>query len=578
MIDSILSINLTDYSYEVESREDLIERWIGGIGLATQLFKERMKDLKADPLSEKNVIVFAIGPFTPAYPYASKTVSVFKSPLTNEFGESHGGGRTAMAIASAGYSAIVIEGVSDKPVYVVIDGEKVYFKDGRSLKGIRDSLILARILAEIEKGRGIRSIIRAGYAGERLVRFACITTETYRHFGRLGLGAVFGSKNLLALVVMGKKSYKTDNPRLYREVYKEIYRLGVESDAMRKYHLIGTAENVLPLNEMRALPVKNLTEFQTECEDISGETLAETRLGRRIACSHCPTACIHIATLREEYEEEKYFYKTLMIGYDYELIYALGSMIGVTEKDSLLRLIHKVESYGLDAISTGVCLAWATEAFKRGIIDVDETLTPLDFGDWRAYMEAIDNLVFQPNEFYRSLAKGVRFASQKYGGQEFALAIAGNEIPGYNTGFSGYFGLLIGMRHSHLDNAGYSLDQKHPDMKPENAVERLVREEMWRQVLSSLVVCFFARNIYTPQLVSKAFNALAIEMSEDELMKKGEEIYMEKLKLKKEMGYKPSVRDIPERILNISTPAGKLNEKRFETALEYYMQEYWERF
>ena len=575
MRDRVLRVNLTDYSYEVEERPELVERWMGGTGIAVQLFRESVNDLRADPLSEDNAIVFATGPFTLAYPYASKTVALFKSPLTGELGESHAGGRTAMALTSAGYTAMVIEGKSDKPVYLVVDEDRVQFRDARSLVGIKDSLILSRILAEVEGGRGVRSIIRAGYAGEKLVSFACITTETYRHFGRLGLGAVFGSKNLLAVVVRGRKTFRPRDPESYREIYREIFRLGVESDAMKKYHLLGTAENVLPLRELRALPVKNLTDNYIECEDISGESLAEHSLGRRIACSHCPTACIHIAVLRQEYENERYFYKTLMISYDYELIYALGSMIGVTSRDDLLRLIHRVETYGLDAISTGVCLAWATEALARGIVSESETLVRLSFGDAENYLRAIDYIVQQPNEFYRALARGARYAASKYGGEEFAVAVAGNEIPGYNTGYANYIGLLIGMRHSHLDNGGYSLDQKHPGLSPEETVDRLVKEEMWRQVLSSLVVCFFARGIFTPELVSRAFSPLGVEISRDDLKDVGRRIYLEKVRLKKDMGYTPSLADIPERVYQTETPRGKLEREFIEKALNHYLEKYY---
>ncbi len=573
MIDRVLSINLSDYTYEIEERPELVEEWIGGVGAGIQLLKEKL-DPSADPLSQDNVIVFSIGQFTPAYPYASKTVALFKSPLTGELGETHAGGRTAMAIASAGYMSVVIEGRSEKPVYIVIDGDRVYFRDGRSLQSIRDSLILGRILAEIEGGRGIRSIIRSGYAGEKLVRFACVTTETYRHFGRTGLGAVFGSKNLIAMVVKGNKTYQPKDQKMYREVYSEIYRLGVESEAMKKYHLLGTAENVLPLNELGGLPIKNLTEKKFECEDISGEKFAEENLGRRIACSHCPTACIHIAALREEYENEKYFYKTIMIGYDYELIYALGSMIGISDRSMLLRLIHKVESYGLDAISAGVCLAWATEALKKGIVGTEQTIVNLDFGNGEGYLKALDYIVTQPNEFYSDLAKGARYASQKYGGTEFAMTFGGNEMPGYNTGYANYLGLLIGLRHSHLDNGGYSLDQKVKGLSPEETVDRLVREEMWRQILSSLVVCFFARNIFKPDIVEKAFKPLGFEFNQEDLDRIGERIYFEKLKLKKKMGYEPDVSQIPERVFEVETPHGILEKEYFVRALDYYKKKY----
>jgi len=572
---NVLTIDLTDYTYEIERRDDLAE-WLGGTGLAVQLMKENVKK-DFDPLSPDNVIVFAVGPFTLAYPYASKTVAMFKSPLTGNLGESHAGGRSAAAIASAGYRAVVIKGRSEKPIYIVIDDGRVEFKDARSLVGVRSSIILGRIIAENEGGRGRRSIMRIGFGGQRLVRFACVTTETYRHFGRLGLGAVFGSKNLLGLVVRGAKTFKPADPAGYREIYKEILKTAVESDVMKKYNLLGTAVNVLPLRDLKALPVKNLTETELDVEDISGESLAENNLGRRIACSHCPTACIHIAALREEYEGERYFYKTLMISYDYELIYALGSMIGVNKREDLLKLIHKVETYGLDAISTGVCLAWATEAYKRGLITEKETLIPLEFGNAENYLKAIDHIVYQPNEFYKTLAQGAEKASEIYGGREFAMCFGKNEMPGYNTGYASYIGLTIGLRHSHLDNAGYSIDQKFKKFEPEELVDTLVKEECWRQVLSSLVVCFFARGLYTKDLVLKAFKPLGVEMTEEDLDELGRKIYFEKLKLKKMMGYDIDEIRIPERVFEVETPHGKLSREYFERALNHYKENYYKK-
>ncbi|RKX54575.1 MAG: aldehyde:ferredoxin oxidoreductase [Thermotoga sp.] len=572
MRDAVLIIDLSNYSYEIEHRPNLFEEWIGGVGVAVQLLKEQMNP-KADPLTEENVIVFATGPFTPAYPLASKTVALFKSPLTGNLGESHAGGRTATSIANAGYGAIVIKGKSRKPVYLVIENGKVHFKDGRALWSIPDSLVVGRILAENEPGRGIRTVMRIGGAGEKLVRYACVTTETYRHFGRLGLGAVFGSKRLKAIIVRGRKKYVPADGKKFREVYDEIFKKAIESDAMKKYHLLGTAANILPLNELNSLPTRNLQSARFEnAEEISGEALAEHNLGRRIACSHCPIACIHLATLRIPYENEPYFYKTIMISYDYELIYSLCSMVGVGSRDGLLRLIHKVESYGLDAISTGVCLAWATEALEKGILSEKDTIIKLSFGDIKGYLKAIDYLYEQPNDFYRHLAMGVEHASDVYGGKVFALAFGGNEMPGYHTGYAAHLGYATGLRHSHLDSAGYSIDQKEKSLTPKELIDKLIAEECWRQVLSSLVVCFFARKVYTSDVISKAFEPLGVEISEDELKKKGEEIYKEKLRLKVKMGFNPENLRFPKRIFETESLQGKLDEKFIEEAKKYYVR------
>ncbi len=570
MLTKVLYIDLSRYRYWTENRKDLFEDWLGGTGVAVQLMKENM-DPKTEPFDEESTVVFAVGPLNAAYPLASKTVAMFKSPLTGNLGESHAGGRTSTSIANAGYGAIVIKGKSKKPIYIVINNDKVHFRDARVIWGIEDSLIVARIIAENESGRGIRSVMRIGGAGEKLVRYACVTTETYRHFGRLGLGAVLGSKNVKAVVVIGRGSRKVQDRKLYREVYDEIFKLATESDAMKKYHLLGTAVNVKPLNEKRGLPVMNLKKTSFEyAENLSGESLAEI-IGRRVACSHCPVACIHIATLRLPYENEPYFYKTLMLSYDYEPIYALGTMLGMKTREDFLKVLYRVEAYALDAMTTGVCLAWATEATERGIISEKETIVKLEFGNSEAYSKAVEYIVHQPNEFYTILAQGVEKASEVYGGKEFALAFGGNEMPGYHTGYAAHIGYSIGLRHSHLDNAGYSYDQKvesYPE--PEELVKTLMKEEQWRQILSSLVVCFFARGIYKPEIVCRALRPVGIEIEENELKKLGEKIYFEKLRLKKAMGFDAKKLRLPDRIFETETPHGKLNRDYAKRAIDYF--------
>ena len=192
-------------------------------------------------------------------------------------------------------------------------------------------------------------------------------------------------------------------------------------------------------------------------------------------------------------------------------------------------------------------------------------------------MKAIDHIVYQPNDFYKILAQGAEKASEIYGGSEFAMCFGKNEMAGYNTGHAYYIGLTIGLRHSHLDNAGYSIDQKFKKFEPEDLVDTLVKEECWRQILSSLVVCFFARGIYTRDLVLKALKPLGIEMTEEDLEELGRKIYLEKLKLKKMMGFDIDEVRIPERVFEAETPHGKLSKDYFERALNYYKEKYYKK-
>jgi aldehyde:ferredoxin oxidoreductase len=571
---NVLTIDLTNRRYSVDERPDLFNKYMGGAGVGIKLLEENCPQ-GADPLGPDNPIIFTVGPLTGLYPLASKTVAMFKSPLTGNLGESHAGGRSAVAIGSAGYGAIVIKGKSESPVYISINNEVVKIRDASGIWGIVNSTIVGRIIRELETGGGMRTIMRIGGAGEKMVKYACVTTETYRHFGRLGLGAVFGSKMLKAICISGGHSVSVKDPKSYRTTYDEVYKKAVESTLMKKYHDYGTAANIVPLNMLKGLPTRNLNSASSpEAENISGENLAEKYLGRRVACAHCPVACIHVAALREPYETELFFYKTTMIPYDYELIYALGSMVGVFDVEDMLKLIDKVEIYGVDAMSIGVVLAWATEAQEKRLVSTDETMgLELKWGYLEGYLRAIENIVSQKNEFYKCLASGLDVASARYGGEDYALAFGGNEMPGYHTGPAAHISHLVGSRHSHLDAGGYSVDQnilKGNELTDEETVDKLLAEESWRQVLSSLVVCFFARGIFDAETVVKLLAVTGHDMSVDDLSTFGRMVHKMKYDFKVREGFNPGQLRIPKRIFETSSARGMVEEETIRSSIKSF--------
>lgn len=564
-ISKVLYIDLSRRRSWLEERPQLFEESLGGVGAAIRLLSEECPQ-GADPLGPENPIIFSVGPLNALFPLASKTVAMFKSPLTGNLGESHGGGRFGVTQRMAGYGAIVIRGRSETPVYLVVDGAGVKIKDASIIWGMNSSSTVGRIIRENEAGAGLRAIMRIGKAGERKISYACVITETYRHFGRLGLGAVFGSKRLKAIMISGRSSFSFKAPKLYREVYDNIFNTVTKSSVMKKYHELGTPMNVLPLNLASSIPTRNLQAARFDgAENLSGESLREKYLGRRAACAHCPVSCIHIAALREPYATEPYFYKTRMISYDYEPIYSLGSMLGVSTVEGYLNLMDRVEELGLDAMSTGVVLSWATEAMEKGLIGTAQTDgLHLKFGDHRTYIEAVERLITQPNDFYKALGKGVAHASQIYGGSDFALAFGGNEMPGYHTGLAAHLGALVGSRHSHLDGAGYAIDQKAKaagqTVSPRAAAEELYKEEAWRQTLSSLVVCFFARNIYSQETVAACLRALGKDLPPEKLAQIGKRILRNKYDFKVREGFSFQRLAIPKRVLEVPTPLGALRE------------------
>lgn len=574
----VLYIDLTRRKSWVEVRHDLFDAGIGGSGVGIRLLNEECPQ-GADPLSPENPIILTVGPLVGLFPLASKTVAMFKSPHTGNLGESHAGGRSAIAIRMAGYGAMVIRGRSSAPVYLVVDGDHVYFRDAAALWGMHSSYTAGSVLREREKGSGERTILRIGRAGEKMVTYAGVIAETYRHFGRLGLGAVFGSKLLKALVIGGRRTLPVADRKAYRTLYDELFQAATRSELMNKYHQLGTAVNVLPLNAIGALPTRNLQSGRFEgAESISGENLAENYLGRRVACAHCPVACVHLASLRQAYPNDPYFYKTSMVGYDHEPIFATGSMLGLSEVPGLLKLLDEIEVQGLDVMSAGVALAWATEAEARGLIpEGEQDGVHMEFGNAGNYLQAAQRIVSQPTPFYQALAHGAAYAASVYGGAEFALTFGKNEMPGYHTGPACHLGYLTGARHSHLDSAGYSLDQKAAQkgetLDPQKTADQLVKEERWRQVLSSLVICMFARGLYTEEAVIQSLACAGIQHTPEELNQMGAETLHLKNAFKQREGFNFSQLAIPRRILETLTPLGQVDEAFLRTAIARFAEQ-----
>lgn len=572
----VLHVDLARRRFEVRDRSDLFLESIGGAGAAIRLLEEN-GGLRAEAQDPDNPIVFAVGPLVGLYPMASKTVAMFVSPHNGQLGESHAGGRSAISIRMAGYAAVVLVGESPTPVYLVIDDSGVTFRDAAALWGLENSYTVGRVMRERESGSGIRSIMRIGRAGEVGVTYSCVITETYRHFGRLGLGAVFGAKRLKGIVIVGRGRVPVTDSKRYRTQYDVVFERATRSEAMRKYHDLGTPINVLPLQELAALPTRNLQAGRFEAaDDISGEAMAARFLGRRLACAHCPVACIHLAALRTRHPHEPYFCSTSMLAYDYEPMYALGSMLGIADPEAMLRLMDEIEVQGLDAMSAGVILAWCTEAAEHGWVSARELDgVSLGWGNADAYRAAVAKIVEKPTDLYRAMGRGVAYAASIYGGEEFALAFGGHEMPGYHTGPGAYLTFLTGSRHSHLDSAGYGVDQDSLRQgalpAPAEMVRALFREEAWRQVLSSLVVCFFARGIYTPPMVCEALATTDQRLVTDEsgLRKTGRATLARKQKFNAAKGGDPAQMRVPERIFETDTPWGKLDRGYLQDALAY---------
>ncbi len=537
-------------------------QYIGGSGLAALLF-EKYGLPGAPPFDPGQPLIFAIGPATGYFPLMSKTVCGFKSPYNGNYAESHAGGRSALALRFAGFDALVVTGKAARLSALVVGARRIELLDVHYLRGA-DVFTTGKLLRKIAAGAsGHRSIMRIGPAGENGSAYACINVDTYRHFGRLGAGAVMGAKNCKALVVMGDGDLALPEDKAYPKLFTDIHDKVTASGMMEKYHNLGTPANVLPLNALKSLPWRNLAATtDPEADKISGEAFAEKLLMHNAACAGCPVGCIHVGMVREMFSASHRF-AIHQVAYDHEPNFAAGPMLGVTDPSEVLAINDVADRQGLDIISAGVALAWAVEATQKGLVSEKETQVKLSFGDAAAFKRAMWLLGHKVNDFYAALGQGALVAARQYGGEDFACVL-GQEMAGYATGETYFASQTVSFRHSHLDTGAYSYDQKHKEKDVDAVVKFLVDDERERVLLTCLVACLFAREVYKPEVVAAALSCLGHGELAAGIDTAAENARRARWRLKLATGYDPLATRIPKRFAEIETWKGPVDAAYME--------------
>jgi len=353
---------------------------------------------------------------------ANRYTAAAKSPLTGGYGESEAGGWLGPELKGAGFDGIIIQGKSEKPVYLwVCDGE-AELRDASKYWGKLSGEVQDGLEEEIGDKR-IR-VLQTGVAGENLVKFAALTNQLKHYHGRTGLGAVMGSKNLKAIAVRGRKRMTPFDKEAARAVFdwfKENY--DKENDMM---HLYGTSRIVSGLSAGGILPTRNFRDGSFEkAQEISGQTMAETILKRRGTCYACTVACKREVEVPELGVEQKYG------GPEYETIAAVGSLCGIGDLKVIAKANQLCNQYVLDTISTGAAIAFAMECYENGILTKEETGgLDVNFGNEETLLKLIE-MIGKREGIGDVLAEGVKRAAQHIGkgAEQYALHVKGQELP-----------------------------------------------------------------------------------------------------------------------------------------------------
>ncbi len=410
---------ITEEAKIAELEWDLVDKFLGGKGLGLALLCKYDESLSAfDP---GNPLIFLTGPLTGTpITTSNRSCLVTRSPLTGGFLDSHAGGHFGTAIRGSGYDYIIIKNFAQKPKYIHITPDEVKILSADDLwgKGCYDT---EDILMERHPKSHVASI---GQAGENKVRFACISTDKYRQFGRGGAGAVMGSKNLKALVIEGKEKVQLHDLEEFRSLSKTLNKELMVHPDRNKRNDLGTPMWVrMGHEDGKFLPTHNFKYGQwDDYETLTSETMQKELEWKSCGCFNCIIQC----SKRVIYDGSDFE------GPEYETAAYLGSGCELADAKALAEANSMCDDLGLDTISAGVVISFAMEAAEKGLLSPEDN-TWIKFGSKDTVLGLIRKIALREG-IGDTLAEGSKAASWVIGqdSKYFAIQIGGMELSGVN--------------------------------------------------------------------------------------------------------------------------------------------------
>jgi len=484
-----LVVDATDGTSRVVELDDrTLREHLGGAGLGVRLLTD-LAPAGVDPLGPDAPLAFVFSPLvgTPLTTSAKFAV-VAKSPLTGMLTDALASSHFAIAGKLTGHDAIVVVGRAARPSVLLVDGADVRLEPADDEVG--RSAAVTEVSVRERFGRAFK-VAAIGPAGERGVLYATLSHDG-RHAGRGGLGAVLGAKNVKAVAVRPRTKVAPADPAGVLAAAKDL-RTRSFGAATAKYRELGTLANLLAFNALSTLPTRN---FQAATFDgapaLAAEELAELRGTARNSCASCTIGCEHIYQLSPRRGG-----RTMRV--EYENVFALGPMCGVSDPDDVLEASARCDDLGIDTISAGGTIAWAMECAEKGLLDAPW----LRFGDGAALLRALDE-IGTGTGLGPLLALGSRRAAAEVGqgSADFAPHVKGLELPGYEPRslHAMALGLAVNARGADHNRSGaYEADLGGDLDRLDGGaahVAAAVETEDRAAAMDSLILCKFLRGVF----------------------------------------------------------------------------------
>jgi len=470
----VLWVDLSRGTFKEESiADEVYEQLLSGYGLAAKLIFEN-QPAGVDPLGAKAIFAVMSGLLTGTGSlFSGRWMVCGKSPLTGGWGDANCGGDFAPAIKQAGYDGILFKGKARKPVYLLVKGDEITLEDAADLWGT-DAIETEDALKD-KHGKGFK-VACIGQGGEQQSLISGVVNARGRIAARSGLGAVMGSKNLKALCLKGSAKLGAQDRKKVVELSRE-FRERLDKDKKVDRFFSGKVTNIMGkvLGRVKTQPAMagelfkltlriwgtaGITGLSAETGDSpiknwQGAGYIDFPVGKKSSkisddnvtryeskkyhCYSCPLGCGGICKVEDGPYPLEETHKP-----EYETLCAFGSLLLIDDLKLIFQINERLNRAGIDAISCGVAIAWATEAFERGLLtENDTTGLKLTWGDGAAVLEVVEQIIAGKGRLGELLKDGVKRAAEKlgHGSEAFAVHAGGQELPMHDPRFDAGYGM-----------------------------------------------------------------------------------------------------------------------------------------
>lgn len=558
----ILNVNLSTGEVTVEQPdESLYRQYLGGYGIGARMLWDRVPQ-GADPLGPDNMLGMFAGLLTGTPLFGQRWQVVCKSPLTGGWGDANCGGDFGGAMKLAGWDGIMFFGKAEKPMYLVIEDDKVELKDASDQWGqlaIENETML--------KGRYGKkaSIANIGPSSEKLSLISGVCNDHGRLAARSGVGAVMGSKNLKSVVVLTDRKVIAQTPETIKMLRSNL------DDFVKPlkdfFHTFGTTGITAASALNGDSPVKNwggvgVVDFDYAAQIDGGSTI-NPKMEKSYGCWRCPMAC---GAESVESTNPKYPYPHHTHRPEYEAMGAFGTMNLMADPDALIYLNHLCNEYGFDVISAGATISFAIECYQNGILTKEDTDgLELNWNDPDCIVDVL-NLMGKREGIGDILADGVKVAAERIGrgAEAYAIHIGGQELPMHDPKLQPEYHTTYRLDPTPARHTQYEGNKRLGKIPPApkdfkdyaNRGEHHKGASEYMHVVNSGGMCQFIMMAANTANMPDWFNAVTgWDMSLDEMLEVGERVGNLRMAYEVREGGNPRQRPVHDRITGKSTDA-----------------------